>query len=698
MPMSSLATTRSSLLAVAVAAALCPAAGRAGELPAPADPLAPDPQSTPTLDTVRVYGRARRSTTVDDAATAQRRLDERAGGTALVDGDAWRGGRVSTLADALGHAPGVFVQPRFGADEARLSIRGSGLQRTFHGRGLALLQDGSPLNLADGGFDFQAVEPLAARYVEIYRGANALEYGASSLGGAINFVSPTGHDAPPLTLRGEAGAFGYRRGQVALAGATARADGYVSVTGLSQDGYRDHAVQETYRLFANAGVALRDDLEARFYATRVDTRSELPGNLTFAEFERDPRLAAPANVAQDQRRDYTLSRIAAKLAWTPRPGRTLTLSAFHADKDLHHPIFQVLQQASRDAGVDLRWRGEGDLGGHRNVLTLGLRAVDGEIDDDRFLNVGGTAGARTNRFDQRATDHVLYAENQTWLALRWVLSVGAQGLRAARRSRDLFVTGGRDESFDTRYSGASPKLGLRYVPDQGTQLFANVSRSLEPPSFGELTGGPGVTPVDMQRAVTAEAGVRLRRDTLWLDAAAYRARIDGELLALTDAEGNPRGTVNADRTLHQGLEVGLAWAPTDAWRFAANYLHNAFRFDGDAVYGDNVLAGVPRRQLRAEIRWNAGERFQLAPSVEWVPDRYYVDHANTVSAPGYAVWSLRTGGAIGGGWRWFADLRNAFDRRWIAGTNVVADAGGRDGRNVLPGEGRALHAGIEFRP
>ena len=36
---------------------------------------------------------------------------------------------------------------------------------------------------------------------------------------------------------------------VALAGVSSRADGYASLTGMSQDGFRDHAVQETYRLF-----------------------------------------------------------------------------------------------------------------------------------------------------------------------------------------------------------------------------------------------------------------------------------------------------------------------------------------------------------------------------------------------------------------------------------------------------------------
>ncbi|WP_408631174.1 TonB-dependent receptor plug domain-containing protein [Methylocaldum marinum] len=60
---------------------------------------------------------------------------------------------------------------RFGAKESLISIRGSGILRTFHPRGIKLLQDGVPLNFAHRGFDRQAVEPLSAEFVEIYRGA-----------------------------------------------------------------------------------------------------------------------------------------------------------------------------------------------------------------------------------------------------------------------------------------------------------------------------------------------------------------------------------------------------------------------------------------------------------------------------------------------------------------------------------------------
>lgn len=678
---------RSHTLAAASAAVLSlllPTSGRA--------------QDEPTvLDAVEVEGVPPADPTRASLEQARTRLAERAGGTGLVDSEQYRDGRTSTLADALGFAAGVFIQPRFGAEEARLSIRGSGLQRTFHGRGLELLQDGSPLNLADGGFDFQSVEPLAARYIEVYRGPNALEFGAANLGGAINFVSYTGQDAPAMQARLEGGAFGYRRGQVAWARLGHRADGFLSVSGMAQDGYRDHARQETFRLFANTGGQLADDWFARAYLTHVDTRSELPGSLTRAEFDADPRAAAPASVALDQRRDFTLTRLTGTVAWAPGADRTLAISGYVSDKSLDHPIFQVIRQDSVDYGLDARWRSEGTWGDRRQVWVLGLSAAQNEVDDERLLNLAGRPGARVNGFDQQATTLKAYGESQTWLTDRWVATVGVQVFRAGRQSVDQVITGGRDESLDVDYTGFSPKLGLRWLVSADTELFGNVSGSREPPSFGELTGGPGVTPVDQQKARSVEVGLRHATSRLAVDLVLYRARIDGELLSLSDALGNPLGTINAKRTIHQGVELGASGRWRNAWDWQLNYLLNDFSFDRDPVFGSNDLAGLPRHQLRAQLRWSRSDEFYVAPSVEWAPEDYYIDHANTVRAPGYVVAGVKVGGQIGAGWSWFVDARNLQDRAWIATTGVVADGRGVDGRYFLPGDGRGVFAGLQWR-
>ncbi|HEY1050647.1 MAG TPA: TonB-dependent receptor plug domain-containing protein, partial [Prosthecobacter sp.] len=249
------------------------------------------------------------------------------GGAGVVDAEEYKRGRASTLKDALDFAPGVLIQSRFGAEESRLSVRGSGIQRTFHGRGLWLMQDGVPLNLADGGFDMQAIEPLSARYIEVFRGANALQYGAATLGGAINFISNTGHTASPFQTRFEVGSFNTLRGQISSGFVSGNTDVYASITAAHSDGFRDYSEQESLRIFANIGTKISDNLENRFYITYVDSKSQLPGALTKAQMEGNPQQANAASVAGRQRRDYTLLRLANKLTYSDGDN-SLALSLF----------------------------------------------------------------------------------------------------------------------------------------------------------------------------------------------------------------------------------------------------------------------------------------------------------------------------------------------------------------------------------
>ncbi|HEY8510071.1 MAG TPA: TonB-dependent receptor plug domain-containing protein, partial [Steroidobacteraceae bacterium] len=205
------------------------------------------------------------------------------GGASVVASDEYADRRASTLADVFALTPGVFVQTRFGAEEARLSIRGSGLQRTFHMRGINLLQDGVPITLADGSADFQAIEPLALAYTEVLRGANALQFGSTTLGGAVNFISPSGHDGEGLRPRLEVGSFGYRRALLGVGDANGSLDYFVSASAYTQDGFRDWSEQRNGRLFGNVGLVLNDLAETRFYIAAVHSESQLPGSLTKAQ-------------------------------------------------------------------------------------------------------------------------------------------------------------------------------------------------------------------------------------------------------------------------------------------------------------------------------------------------------------------------------------------------------------------------------
>ena len=114
----------------------------------------------------------------------RRELERVPGGTALVDSQEIRESRGANLQDVLDFVPGVLIRPRFGAaDEGQLSIRGSGLRNNFHLRGINILIDGFPYGNADGFSDFESLELFSTKYIEVYKGANALRFGANSLGG-----------------------------------------------------------------------------------------------------------------------------------------------------------------------------------------------------------------------------------------------------------------------------------------------------------------------------------------------------------------------------------------------------------------------------------------------------------------------------------------------------------------------------------
>src|SRR3546814_17858695 len=82
----------------------------------------------------------------------------RPGGVDVVSADSFKDKVAVSLRDALAFSPGVYTQPRFG-QEVRLSIRGSGISRGYHMRGITLLQDGIPINLSDDNVDFQEINP-----------------------------------------------------------------------------------------------------------------------------------------------------------------------------------------------------------------------------------------------------------------------------------------------------------------------------------------------------------------------------------------------------------------------------------------------------------------------------------------------------------------------------------------------------------
>lgn len=610
-----------------------------------------------------------------------------------------------TLKDALGYVPGVFVQPKWGED-TRLSIRGSGLSRNFHLRGIQLYMDGIPINTADGYGDFQEIDPTVYRYIEVYKGANAMRFGANALGGAINFVMPTGYDSHLFGARIDLGSFGLRKLSASSGGVHGAADYFIAGTWQEADGFREHSDGESVRGAMNVGYRLTENIETRFYINANDVEQRIPGSVTKHTALTTPEAANPGNITNDQQRNIETFRIANRTVIRVTPGTTLELGAFNVDRHLMHPIFQWLDYRYDDYGGFARVTDERRVGGFANRLIAGVNLHHGTIDTRQYENLGGEKGNLLVDADDTARNFSAYVENHFYLRPDLALVAGTQFLHATRErvAHEGAISG------DTEFNLWSPKGGLVWDVTRTWQVFGNISRSAEVPSFGESVMAQSIpfTEIKAQRATTYEIGTRGGTDDFRWDLALYRANIDNELLCFTTTANPTTCQVgNADATIHQGLELGFGAAvmqsllaggsdPDKLWLQAA-YTLNDFRYDGDALWGDNVLPGAPRHFLRAELLYKHPSGVYFGPNVEWVPEAYYVDSANTFKTDAYAIWGARIGYDDGGPITAYLEGRNLSDETYIASTSIATNVSGADAMLFEPGTGRAVYGGVQVK-
>ena len=668
-------------------------------------------QPTTTLPPVEVFGQRPGSLTAPSPAAQREALEQTPAAVRFLDGRDHANRYAFTLRDVLADTPGVFVQNRYG-QELRLSIRGSGIARGFHLRGVEVLQDGIPVNLADGSGDFYQLDPLAIRTAAVYPGGNGLAHGASSLGGAVNFITPTARTAEsPHALRVEGGSYGTWR----LSGQTSAIVGDWDALAIGSvthaDGWRQHSRSQYEQFNANVGYRVNDRVETRFYAGAYIIRQQLPGTLSLRDALNRPTIASASAISGNQARNVWSERFANRTSVQLDVGQ-VDIDSWVIHKRLYHPIFQVIDQDGLTWGIAPRWSGSFTVGGLRNDLVLGARYFAGTNDADQYVNLRGSRGRQTLSARQRAANYEIFAENRLWVLPNVALVAGAKALHDERTYQDYGagLTSSRGAVTVRReYDGFNPKLGLLWQPRPAVQVFANITRSQDVPDFSDLAqvqaGTTALVPLQAQRAWTVEAGTRGRRDGYGWDVALFRSNINGQLLQYTVSPGVPASTFNAGTTVNQGVEAagmvdlarGIA-AEGDRVTLRQVWTWNDFRFRGDPQYRNNRIAGLPPHVLRTSLTYAQAEGHFVAPVLDWVPRGAWADYANTLRANQYVKLGLEAGLRVGPGVSLFLDARNLTNKRYVTdlGTIQNARAPGANTAVFYPGEGRSVFVGARL--
>ena len=644
---------------------------------------------------------------------AREAIDRTPGGAELVGSETITQSLGTNFKDVLDFVPGVFVQPRQGGttEESQFSIRGSGLRNNFHIRGINILQDGFILNNADGFFRPEVLEFSATKRIEIFKGANGLRFGSNTLGGAINLVTTTGRDSPPIDLWSEGGSFGFFKNYLATGNVFGPFDLYGGFTYTRADGYRDHSDTDRQRVLSTLGYQFEGGTDLRLDLGYVRNKQALPGALTLAEFKSDPRQAEAASVSQDARHDYHFNRAAFTVRTPLTPNQALEWFTHYNYTDLDHPLaFAVIDNVDNNWSTEFRYLINAPIFDYGNRFTVGMQYAGTRQIDYNFANNGGQRGAKNKNQINNATNVGVYFQNQFDATPSLVLVGGGRLDYSYRSVDDRFLSNG-DSSDSENFVSFTPKFGFVWKATPTAQVFGNISRAYEPPLILELTA-PGQIDGDLselkpQKAWQFEVGTRgdIGERFAWTFAL-YDIELRDEIqnVNVQPFPGAPFTIPrfqNIRRSRHWGTEVGFnallakSFAqPDDALRLNTAYTFSRFVFVNDSTFNNNDLPGAPTHFIQTALRYHHPSGFWFGPWIESVPTSYFVNSQNTSKTPSHTIFNISAGYAYK---PWNGEIlfqaRNLADKAYVAAV-VVDDA---NGRYYQPGDGRSFYGGIRWK-
>lgn len=673
----------------------------------------------------------------------RRRLSDVPGSATVIDAQDYRRSQPFTVNDVLRRVPGLFPRSEEGLG-LRPNIGFRGLNPTRSSEVL-LLEDGVPVTFAPYGSNETYYHPPLERFsgVEVLRGAGQIVFGPHTVGGVINYLTPTPPEAPEGRLLLRAGSRNTRE-LVLQGGDTLGPLGLIGgFTARESDGARDNHHLAYADLFLKGVLRLSDrqDLTLKLTSYKEDSQVSYSG-LTEAEYRANPRGNPFPND------EFELARHGASLAHGIRFTDELQLttvlygSTFERDwwrqssnssqrpNDASDPACGGMANLSTTCGNEGRLRQYYQLGlesrltadwtlaGSPQHTQAGLRAHvenqerfqwNGDLPTSRSPGTGRNAGVREQNVRQ-ARAFSSYVQNTARLG-EFALSGGLR-YESIEFERSDKLTGRRGESD---LQALIPGAGLTWTPRPALTVFAGVHRGFSPPRVEDIISAAGGSiELEEERSVNSELGVRGRVvPGLRFEATLFRMDFENQIVPSSVAGGVGATLTSAGETLHQGLEGAASFSSRDASGTAGDlyaeatltYLPTAryegarrssiAGFTGVSVTG-NRLPYAPEVLARAALGYESPGGIRGEIEAVYTGEMF-ADDLNTVQPTPdgqrglieeAVTWNVAASAPVPGTpARVLVSVRNLFDETYIVDRS----------RGILPNEPRIAQLGLELR-
>lgn len=670
--------------------------------------------------------------------TTPESLERIPGSFGIVDAQVLERSRALTSTEVLRKVAGVNVRDEEGFGlRPNIGIRGMNPTRSTK---LLLLEDGIPLTYAPYGDNASYYHPPIDRFesIEVLKGSGQIAYGPQTVGGVINYLTPL----PPQKREGSVSVTGGNRhyfnghlnfgdtvGNTGLLFGFTRKQGkgsrentrsglndfnFKSVTTLSSK----QALTFKFNYYgeeSNVGYSgLRED-EFRANPRQNPFRNDFfygrrfGASLTHAYvFNSDVALTTNLYASYFRRhwwRQSSNSNERPNDAPDPLCGGMINLSTTCGNQGrLRRYLF---------AGLEPRLHITKRIFGLRSEIDLGFRV---HVEDQERVQKNGDRpnsrdgvvvenNERRNQAYSGFVQHRLIFGNMTVTP-----GLRIEHVKYQRSNRLLAVKG------KTELTQLVPGLGVSYSPGARLTLFAGAHRGFAPPRTEDVINNStgGSVDLDPELSWNYELGMRARpHSSLSLESTFFRMDYENQIVPASLAGGVGSTFTNGGKTLHQGVEVSLAFDTATILRRRYNlYLRSAYTFLSAADFSGirfssvpgfttvsvsgNRLPYAPEHLLNASIGYTHSNGIDTFLEAVYVGSQFSEDlnrinpitsNGQTGLIPSYTIWNATANYKLERlHTTLFVTAKNLFDRLYVADR----------ARGLLPGPPRGVQAGFKF--
>ena len=564
-----------------------------------------------------------------------------------------------SLGESMRSVPGLFIMndENF-AQDIRLSIRGFGSRSAFGIRGIKLFVDGFPQTTADGQSQVDNINLSFIKSAEIIRGSSSSIYGNAS-GGVIQLFTEPYPKQRQIKSSISIGDFGYRNIQSSI-GDGANAQKYMlKISSKSYDGYRDNSEMNSFNINMKSLFELNQNSTLSMHYNYVDSPlSNDPGSLNKEQAEENRRSARIQNIDYQSGEKVLQHRLGASYKLKISNSSKLNILSFYTKR-----IFSNKLPFENGGQVDLKRSYWGLSAKYiidnyflKNPLstTIGVDFSDQSDRRKRYNNIKGIRGSRV--FDQLESfiNKAFYFQQSYLLNDKINVIWGSRWDDDKIESVDYYLFDGLGSGF-TNLKNTSPFIGMTYLINNNSSIFANFSNHYETPTLNELSNDPDSASIGgfnsrltPQVSNSFEIGLKgYVRDDLFYEFSLYRSKIDNEITSF-ELESSPGKTYyrNVGETQKEGIEVSLSTNLGNNIRADFAYSYSQFEFSNyiknNQDLNGNRLPGLPQNLLNADIYYINPKGYFMVMGFSRYSNIYLNDSNDQTTNP-YSVLNLRLG-------------------------------------------------------